>query len=53
MAVLFIHDNSLDPEVLKAMKRTNVVESHFVSEISLSVPEAIEIVRKYQEGGKK
>lgn len=53
MAVFYIHDNKLDPEILKAQKRTNIVKSHFVSEISLSVPEAIAIVKKYQEDGKK
>ena len=53
MAVMYIHDNKLDPEILKAQKRTSIVKSHFVSEISLSVPEAIAIVKKYQEDGKK
>lgn len=50
MAVIYIHDNSLDPEILKAQKRTGIVESHFVSEISLSVPDAIAIIKGYQEG---
>lgn len=50
MAVMYIHDNKLDPEILKTQKRTNIVKSHFVSEISLSVPEAISIVNGYKEG---
>ena len=53
MAVFYIHDNKLDPEILKTQKRTNIVKSHFVSDISLSVPEAIAIVKTYQEDGKK
>ena len=52
MAVLYIHDNSLDSEILKAQKRTGIVESHFISEISLSVPDAIAIIKRYQEGAK-
>ena len=50
MAVIYIHDNSLDPVILKAQKRTGIVKHMFVSEISLSVPEAIEIIKKYREG---
>lgn len=42
MAVLYIHDNSL----------AGIVESHFISEISLSVPDAIAIIKRYQEGAK-